>query len=291
MRETLWWLAGLMLLTACGSMRDEGTIPALFSRDVISSPLEEYRISFTANGRTAYFARSREFFPLSRQASILVSEWSDGQWTTPVIAPFSGTWPDIDPFVTRDGKRIYFASIRPVDGVTRTDSDLWYVEWRDTGWSEAIHLGPVNSSHDELYPSIAPDGTLYFGSDRPGGRGGWDIWKSRPGQDRRYGEAINLSNVNSAAWEFNPAISPDGRYLVFTSIGGTENLGMGDLFVSWKNGPNWSVPVHLNPWVNSPADDYHPSFSPDGQLLYFVRRQNPATGGDIYAVPWSLIEP
>lgn len=285
--------SGLFFVVACAglSVRDEGTIPALFGKDVISSTLEEYRPSFTPDGRTIYFARSRAFFPVSRRSTILVSHWENGMWSPPQVASFSGTWPDIDPFVTRDGNRIYFASIRPVDGRERSDSDLWYVERRGDSWSDPIHLGAVNSPHDELYPSIAPDGTLYFGSDRPGGRGGWDIWRSFPGKDHRYGPAINLNNLNSAAWEFNPAISPDGRYLVFTSIGRTENVGMGDLYVSWKNGPNWSVAVHLNPWVNSPADDYHPSFSPDGQLLYFIRRQSPATGGDIYAVPWSLVQP
>lgn len=285
------WIMMLLLLTGCATARDESnTIPALFAKDVISSPLEEYRISFAPDGRTIYFARSRAFFPVSRQSAILTSQWQNGTWSEPQTAPFSGRWADIDPFVTPDGRRIYFSSIRPVDGEERTDSDLWYVERRGSGWSEAIHVSGVNSRHDELYPSLAPDGTLYFGSDRPDGRGGWDIWKAAPAGGG-FGTPVNLHDLNSSQWEFNPAISPDGRYLVFTSIGRTENIGMGDLFVSWSNGPTWSVPVHLNPWANSPADDYHPSFSPDGQLLYFIRRQNPATGGDIYAVPWSMVQP
>lgn len=281
----------LLLLPACSSLRDDGSIPALFARDIISSPLEEYRISFAPNGRTIYFARSRAFFPVSRNAAIFVSHWHGEGWSEPMIAPFSGTWPDIDPFVTRDGSRLYFSSIRPVDGQTRTDSDIWYVERAGDGWSEPIHVTGVNTAYDELYPSIAPDGTLYFGSNRPDGRGGWDIWKAARRGGSTFAAPVNLHDLNSAQWEFNPAISPDGRHLVFTSIGRTENIGMGDLFVSWSNGPMWSMGVHLNPWANSPADEYHPSFSPDGQLLYFIRRQNPASGGDIYAVPWSLVQP
>lgn len=285
-------LACSLLTLSCASSSQGPSIPALFGKDLISTPLEEYRITFSPDGRSLYFARSRAFFPVGRAASIMVSHWDDGTWSSPAIAPFSGRWADLDPFITPDGQRIYFASIRPVGGIPRKDADLWYVERAGEGWSEPIHLGDeVNSPHDELYPSIGPDGRLYFGSDRPGGRGGWDIWEATPRADGTYSAARNLSNVNSPSWDFNPAISPDGRYLVFTSIGRTENVGLGDLYASWANGPGWSVAVHLNGWVNSPSDDYHPSFSPDGRILYFVRRHGPSTGGDIYALPWDLIQP
>ena len=46
-----------------------------------------------------------------------------------------------DPFVTPDGDRIYFSSIRPVDGVQRADADLWMVQRSASGWSEPVHLG------------------------------------------------------------------------------------------------------------------------------------------------------
>jgi Tol biopolymer transport system component len=285
------WIPLLFVVLSCGSANVPTDFSTLFAPGVISTPMEEYRIAIDTDGRTVYFARSEEFFPASRKATILRAELVDGKWTPPTIASFSGTYPDIDPFISPDGKRLYFSSIRPVDGEQRTDLDLWYVERTPDGWSEPRNLGEVNSRYDELYPSVAPDGTLYFGSNRPGGSGGWDIWKALPGKDLRYGPAIHLPNVNSAADEFNPAISPDGRYLVFTSIGRTENLGMGDLYVSWRNGPYWSLPVRLNPRVNTPADEYHPVFSPDGRGLYFVRRVSPERGGDIYVIPWSLVAP
>ena len=285
------WILILSLVLGCSTARDEGnSIPALFGNDTISSPLEEYRLSFAPDGRTIYFARSRAHFSASRASTIMVSRWLNDGWSTPEVASFSGTWADIDPFVTRDGTRIYFSSIRPVDGMPRTDSEIWYVEREGAGWSEPVRVESVSTPYDELYPSVGLDGILYFGSNRPDGRGGWDIWKAEP-EGNGWRRPVNLENLNSSQSEFNPAVSPDGRHLVFTAIGRTENIGMGDLFVSWKNGPGWSVPVHLNPWVNSPADDYHPSFSIDGQILYFVRREHPARGGDIYAVPWSLVAP
>lgn len=290
MRRLPWIIPVLALLMACTSSRDDGTIPALFGRDVISTALEEYRVTFAPDGKTIYFARSQAFFPVSRESTILTSRFENGSWTPPESASFSGRWPDIDPFITRDGQRIYFSSIRPVEGEMREDSDIWYVDRQGDGWSQPVHLAAVNTPSDELYPSLGPDGTLYFGSDRPDGRGGWDLWGARPAAGG-FSSPFNLHDVNSPDWEFNPTISPDGRYLVFTSIGRTEGIGMGDLYASWSNGPTWSFPVHLNPWANSPADDYHPSFSPDGQTLYFVRRQSLARGGDIYAVPWNLVQP
>ena len=57
-------------------------------------------------------------------------------WSDPVIAPFSGKYTDMGPFITLDGQRVYFSSIRPVNGVLRGDIDLWYVE--HPGMSDAF---------------------------------------------------------------------------------------------------------------------------------------------------------
>ena len=129
--------------------------PGIFAPDAISDDNEQWRITFTPDGKTAYFAESPEFFPFTRQATIYVSTFVDGAWTEPVVAPFSGQYSDIDPFISPNGQRLYFSSIRPVDGVMRGDIDLWMVERTATGWSEPFHLGPeVNSPADELYRQI-----------------------------------------------------------------------------------------------------------------------------------------
>jgi hypothetical protein len=85
----------------------------LFAPGVISDAKRQWRITFTADGRTAYFAESEGFFPATRQATIHVTRRVDGAWTEPEVAPFSGRYSDIDPFVTPDGSRLYFSSIRP----------------------------------------------------------------------------------------------------------------------------------------------------------------------------------
>ena len=59
--------------------------------------------------------------------------------------------------------------------------DLWMVtrKAKDDPWGEPVNLGPnINSLGDEREPSLSADGsTLYFGSNRPGGNGYWDIWQ------------------------------------------------------------------------------------------------------------------
>jgi Tol biopolymer transport system component len=266
--------------------------PTLFEPGVISTEREEYRVSFTPSGDTVYFTRGDLFFPISQQATIYYSTFERGRWTEPRVAPFSGTYADIDPFVSPDGQRLYFSSIRPVDGVQRADADLWMVERIASGWSEPVHLGNlVNTPYDELYPSVSSDGTIYFGSPRPGGFGGWDVWSSTP-QDGVYGAAVNVGpGVNSPVWDFNPVVSEDGTTLFFTSLNRPGGYGLGDIYVSRLAEGAWAPAVNLGPVVNTAADEYHPALSPKEKTLYFIRHTYaPWVPGDVYRVPLRATE-
>lgn len=261
---------------------DASTEPVLFAPGVISTEdAHEWHVTFTPDGATAYFARSDRFFPQSRQATIMVSTLEDGAWTMPEVASFSGEFSDIDPSISPDGLRLFFSSIRPVEGAERRDLDVWMVERTDSGWGDPIHLGAeVNSDSDELYPSVASDGTLYFASDRQGGAGGWDIYRSTPSEVATYGPAENLGvPINTSAWEYNPTISADGTLLLFASLNRPGGAGAGDIFVSEGVDGRWRPARSLGNPVNTGADEYHPSLSPDDQRLYFVRNTG---NGDLY---------
>ncbi len=259
--------------------------PVLFAPGVISDGNEQWRITFTPDGRTAYFASSPQFFPFTRQATIYVSHKARDGWSTPEVAPFSGTYSDIDPFVSPDGRRLYFSSIRPVDGVPRSDIDLWMVERTRQGWGEPVHLGDAvnDPAADELYPSVDAHGRLYFASGpffpQPGKH--FDIFAAaRHGAGfaprAALGPGVNTTPAATDAglqdaWEFNPEISADGRTLLFTSLrpGG---YGLGDLYVSTRKRGTWGAARNLGPVVNTDADEYHPTLSRDRRELYFVRR-------------------
>jgi hypothetical protein len=268
----------------------------VFAPGVISSDFEEYRIVFTPDDRTAYFGRAAEFFPSSRQATIFVTRLGDDGWGVPVTAPFSGEYSDIDPFISPDGSRLYFSSIRPADGVERADVELWMVERTPEGWGEPTHLSEVGSEFDELYPSVDAAGNLYFGTDRPRAPGAprtWNLWRA-PFLDGRYGQPEVLdAGVNSDdAWEFNPAISADGRRLVFTRLDRRDarGTGFGEIMVAHWDG-EWSHPRPIGPPVNSPLDEFHPSFSGDGEWFFFLRRDplDPDARGDIFRVAVSAV--
>ena len=267
----------------------------LFAPGVISDAKRQWRITFTADGRTAYFAESEGFFPATRQATIHVTHRVGGTWTEPTVAPFSGRYSDIDPFITPDGSRLYFSSIRPVDGVLRGDIDVWYVERTPAGWGEPQRLGPeVNGPADELYASASARGDLYFavGPAGPGPGADWDIYTAaRAGHGFAPRQPIAAVNTDlrfdprtpTADWEFNPEISTDGRTLVFTSLrpGGH---GYGDLYVSHHRGGEWSPPRNLGPAVNTAFDEFHPTLARDG-YLYFARNTFTPTHGDLYRIP------
>ena len=256
--------------------------PTVLAPDVISTGAEEYRIAFTPDGSTAYFARGDGFFPQTQRATIVESRLVDDAWSEATVIGFSGDHPDIDPWVSPDGTSLYFSSIRPVEGVARRDADLWRVDRKGDDWGDPIHLGAVNSDANELGGSVSADGVLWFASDRAGA---WDLYTAQPAADG-YAEPEPVEALNTPLWEFNPAISTDGSTLLFTSIGREDGSGLGDLFVSKLVGDAWSEPRPL--LVNTSADEYHASWSSDGSTVYFVRRTG---NGDIHEVPWAEADP
>ncbi len=78
------------------------------------------------------------------------------------------------------------------------------------------------------------------------------------------------TNINSEFNEGTCTISADGRTLIFTSCLGRRGFGSCDLYISYKQGDEWSVPENLGNTVNSSSWESQPSLSADGKALYFV---------------------
>lgn len=156
-------------------------------------------------------------------------------------------------------------------------------EWGD--WSEPVWLGPeVNSERRDLNPELAPDGrSLYFTSDRDGAVDIYVSRRSAPGC--AWGPPVKLGPpIDTDAAEFNPALSPDGRWLYF---GRGDHSGQ-DIYVSYRRDRGddfaWEEPVALGPEVNTPDNEHGPEFSrAGGGELYFNRGSPPGT--DIWVVP------
>ena len=276
--------AALVLALLPTAARADDACPATekFAPGIVSTDATwEWRLTFAPGQTPAYWATSKGFWPATRERSEIVTSTrgADG-WQPAQRASFSGEHADFDPFVAPDGHTLYFTSMRPVDGVARTDMDLWKVERVGDGWGTPVHLAlPSLDGFDELYPSIDRDGNLYFARvTAPAPTGDVDIFRSRRGDDGTFGPAERVpGGVNTAQrWEFNPEIAPDGRTLLFVRRDVNDDVpdeghGLGDIYVSRLAEGQFSAARNLGPCVNTPAAEFHPTVAWDGALLYFVR--------------------
>lgn len=165
---------------------------------------------------------------------------------------------------------------------------MWMVENIDKSWLAPVHLGsPPNSLLHDFYPSVSSDRTIYFFR-RFGDDDGLSEIFSAPFTNGDYSEPVRLGeNINTQWDEWDPAISPDGRILVFCSKK-PSGLGMDDLYVSFKdeNG-RWSQSTNLGDGVNSSHSENRPFISSDGKYLFF----NSDAGGrrDIYWIDMEVV--
>lgn len=258
------------------SAKDPQTSPTLFAEGVINTSADEYNPTFTPDGQTVYFTRRTD-----RQGheTIMFSKFENGRWTVPETAEFSGKYFDKEPMLAPDGRRLFFASMRPNGRDEKANFDIWMVEKTEKGWSEPKNLGAnVNSPDYDNYPSIAADGTLYFASRRIEGRKDNDLYRSRLVNDE-YRPAENLGAViNTEAPDADPFIAPDQSYLIICSNRAGSESAEGDLYISYNQNGAWTTPQTLGKIVNTKEYEYTPLVFKD--KFYFSRGW-----GDIYEIP------
>jgi Tol biopolymer transport system component len=145
------------------------------------------------------------------------------------------------------------------------------MERRGTGWGEPKNLGaPISSPGDEWFPTVTADGTLYFGSDREGGKGRTDLYRA-PLVNGKYATPENLGDaVNTQFNEFEPYIAADESYLLFMAAGRPDSLGSGDLYLSYRQNGAWTKAVNLGEKINSSGFEISPKISPDGKYFFWT---------------------
>jgi len=117
-------------------------------------------------------------------------------------------------------------------------------------WTEPMKIGePVSSEeYNEITPFIAADGaTMYFSSDRPGGKGNNDIWMCKRLDDswKRWSDPVNVTSVNTSKWDAYFTVDAAGETAFISSsessIGGTD---IASVILDEKDRPNTSVLVY-----------------------------------------------
>lgn len=271
---------------AAGWMDAQVDEPRIFAPGIISTDWREYGITFSPDGREAYFTRR----PRRGPSRIFVSRYDDGAWSEPEPAAFAEER-DEAPFVSEDGSVILFSSRRPMPGSWDRSENIWLAYRESDGWGEPRPLpGTVNQPGDEiddfdvgmeLGPVLfSEDVLLYWTRVTPD----WssDIYVAEADADGEWTDPRPL-RLNSSGEESNPALSPDGRYLVFQGYGTSDGYGDDDLYVAERTAYGWSEPRLLPRPVNSPDAEGHPAFSPDGRLFFFSSDRD-GRYEDIYVV-------
>jgi len=247
--------------------------PRLFAPDIVSSRNGDDNhggITFLPDGTEIYWNIARR---------IWMTRLRDGRWTMPEIASFSknsGDWGDDNPFISPDGKRLFFTSSRP-GAVSENKENIWFVERIPAGWSEPRPVSAeVNAGPLHWGISVSQAGTLYYGGSAPGGFGGSDIYFSRL-ENGKYAAPVNLGSViNGKGTDHCPYIAPDESFLIFSRM----DAGGAGFFISFKDkAGRWMQPVKL-------AEDLEgvcPIISPDGKYFFF-------SGDGIFWMPANFIE-
>lgn len=258
-------LAGTLLLAAADSAPRRWAPPPIASDQYESSP------TFTPDGRELYFMRSN---PQFAQWRILQSRCENGAWSTPQAPRFAATPPalDADPFVSADGRRLYFVSTRQNrDGGDQLD--IWRVVRRDDGdWGEPQRLPePVNSAGSELMPRETADGRLFFGSDRPGGHGQGDIYIATPLADGTWRVDNAGPPVSTGAYEYEADVSRDGKRLVVVANRGTRSH-----LYRYRHDGAWIEQGQVP--ASEAVFQVGPLHSPDGRRLLFAQADGEHSG-------------
>lgn len=154
-----------------------------------------------------------------------------------------------------------------------------YVAEKINGSWENIKSVPFNSdNYSTGHPALSPDGkTLYFSSDKPGGKGGSDIYKVSV-NNGAFGTPEAVSNINTTGTDVFPFVSLDGE-LYFSSDG---HLGIGglDVFSTKEKGGVYTTPKNLGQGVNSIGDDFAFYVNPDTMTGYVSSNREGGKGSD-----------
>ena len=204
---------------------------------------------------------------------------ANGIWTAPELAPFSDfqSW---QPMLSHDGRTIYFASDRPRPGETASRVDLWYAAKDEAGaWGPAEYLGspPNRDAYNEMLPSPARDGTIYFKAFGPGARG-TGIYKSTL-VNGIYQEPISIDDLIDANGRDDCA---DKEHLITYAFGDPSGAAISIAF--HRPDGRWTRPVHMGGVVHRGQGTIDGRVSPDGRAFFFAQNITP------YWVDASFIE-
>ncbi len=241
------------------------TPPALSTDQYESSP------TLSPDGRELFFFRADRQFDHYR---LLYSRCEQGQWSAPVEPPFAASVGvlEADPAFSPDGQRLYYVSARD----RPEDLDIWKVERNSKGqWGEPQRLPePINSPQTELLPRELADGRLLFGSNRPGGPGGRDLYVATQQSHGGWQVSPLPAPINTAGDEYEADLSRDGGVMVVVANRGERS----HLYVFDHDSKNSSWRERGRVPARDDVFQVGPLLSPDGKRLLFAQADGDHSG-------------
>jgi hypothetical protein len=295
--------------------KPKGLTPEVFAPGFITEPgAHVFNISFALDGQTIVYRRNRD-----NAFDTMIAEYKEGHWTKPQVAPprfaevpdfvtpsrayyavrdnifalekTADGWSDGKPLVEvkKSGPRMSVARSGNIYVPIFTASrglDIAVVRWKDGAYQPPEMLpDSVNSAKNEEHLYVAPDERyLLFDSERDGGLGKSDLYISFHRPDGSWSQAKNLgATINTAEFDFNIRVSPDGKYLFYCS-GADGQLHWVDFQAVLRSvepppldylgqaPPGDEPKVFAKGTVSVDGKNTHAvQFSPDGRLLLFSR--------------------
>ena len=203
---------------------------------------------------------------------------------------------------SEDGNRIYFTSCKP-NWKNQIRCKLFMLRKDDAGtWSEPLELHEeINSNkytntHPSVGKSAKPDREIiYFVSDRPGGKGGLDIWYTRYRiSKKRFDKPRNCgTKVNTMGEEMTPSFDNKSYKLYFSSTGWPSYGGL-DVQYATGEGSRWNGKAkNAGIEVNSPVDDMYYQIFPNRKDAIVVSNRegsislkHPHCCDDLFLLEW-----
>ncbi len=254
----------------------------------VNSELHEYFPTLTADEQTLIFTRripkggsalndDEDFFITVKNGN---NFWNQAM---PLGSPVNTEFREGAQCVSPDGLILFFTGCNRPDG--KGLCDLYFSKKIGSRWGPPQNMGfPVNSSKWESMASVSSDGkTLYFASDRTGGKGKIDIWQTTMNEDGSWANPLSL-DINTEGNDEAPFIHPDNQTIYFTSDG-YPGMGGADLFIGRKNSEGkFANAVNLGYPINTVADENTIFVSASGETAYYVSDRKEGLGGlDLYS--------
>jgi len=251
--------------------------------------------------KKVYTVQSQEDTAVGAFKKFYTAKKENGKWT--FAGEYDGAinkegFNNTNATFSADGKRVYFTRCKK-NWNNKMICAIYLTAKQDDGsWSEPTALD--NTINDSKYTSTQPttsiesvkqNEVIYFVSDRPGGRGGLDIWYIiYDFKKKTYGLPKNAgSKINTTGDEITPFYEADNRTLYFSS-NGWPGLGGLDIFKAKGEMKQFTPPENIGGPINSTADDIYYAIGKNKDEGFFVSnrkggvapKKSPTCCDDIY---------